>query len=169
MNNKGQLTKGYKHHKVDTHCKSGHAFTEENTYTSPGTTKRHCKTCRSENSKKCNVVNKERIAETRRARRRLRPDCTPAQRREKNLHYIGWTTELFDKRFEEQGGKCSICKKILTMEAKASGSRACADHEHSVPPKPRGILCGNCNLGIGNLQDDPVIMQAAIEYVRKFT
>lgn len=43
-----------------------------------------------------------------------------------------------------------------------------ADHEHTNPPIPRGILCGNCNLGIGNLQDNPEIMLAAIAYVRKW-
>ena len=169
MNTEGQTTRGYKHRKIATHCKNGHEFTAENTYIVPKTGIRHCITCRSERDKKAKTVNKERIAETRRARRRLRPDYTPEQRREKNLHYIGWTTELFDERFEEQNGKCAICKKTLTMEKKISGSRACADHEHSTPPKPRGILCANCNLGIGNLQDDPVIMQAAIEYVSKFT
>jgi hypothetical protein len=55
------------------------------------------------------------------------------------------------------------------MEKKISGSRACADHEHTKPPKPRGILCTNCNLGIGNLQENVEIMEAAIAYVKKYT
>ena len=168
MNAKGQTTKGYKHHKIDTHCKNGHEFTEENTYTPPGTTKRSCITCRSENSKKCNVVNKDQIKKTRQARRKLRPDCTPEQRRERNLKHHGWTTDKFNEKVVEQKGRCAICKKVLTFEDKISGSRACADHLHTNPPKPRGVLCTNCNLGIGNLQENYKIMEAAIAYVKKY-
>lgn len=154
--------------KRQSHCNKGHEFTEDNTYVYPSTGRRTCKICMNETHKTVSIKNKDRILELKRARRKLRPDCTPEQRREKNLNHIGWNTELFNQKLEEQEGKCAICKKLLTMEKKISGSRACADHEHSDPPKPRGILCVNCNLGIGNLQDDPVIMQAAIEYIRKF-
>jgi len=123
--------------------------------------------CRRENSKKCNSINKDQIKKTRQARRKLRPECTPEQRRERNLNYIGWTTEKFNKAVTEQKGKCAICKKVLTFEDKITGSRACADHLHTKPPKPRGVLCTNCNLGIGNLQENYEIMEAAIAYVKK--
>jgi len=166
MNVKGQITKGYKHRKVATHCKYGHEFTEENTYTPPNTTKRCCVTCRRRIVEEYNIRNKDKKnAKRRRWRKEFE---TSEMKRENNLRWIGWSTEMFNSVFEEQNGLCAICKKALTMEKKISGSRACADHEHIKPPKPRGILCANCNLGIGNLQDDPVIMQAALEYIRKF-
>jgi len=79
---------------------------------------------------------------------------------------IGWTSEAFEFAMKEQNGRCSICDRVLTFDG--SKSTACADHEHSVPPKPRGILCGQCNLGIGNLQDNPEVMRAAIAYVEKY-
>jgi hypothetical protein len=34
------------HHRSKTHCAQGHEYTPENTYIRPGTTHRHCRTCR---------------------------------------------------------------------------------------------------------------------------
>lgn len=148
-----------------TRCKHGHEYTEKNLYTHNG--KRHCRICRCARVKESYARNRERVRTRKQARRKLRPDLTPEQRRRANLRYIGWTPETFAAAVQEQKGLCDICKKVLTFENKISGSRACADHEHSKPPKPRGVLCINCNLGIGNLQDNPAIMQAAIAYVTK--
>ena len=150
-----------------THCKNGHKFTEENIYTPPGTNKRVCRKCRTNAVEEYN--RKHRLEKN--ARRRLWRATvqTKAMRRKDNLRNIGWTPELFSKRLKEQKGKCAVCKKKLTFENRISGSRACADHEHVKPPVPRGVLCANCNLGIGNLQDDPKILRSAIKYLGKFT
>jgi hypothetical protein len=86
--------------------------------------------------------------------------------RRRNLKKQGWTPEAFDSSVVDQGGRCSICSKVLTF-GKRGNSMACADHDHN-NKRPRGILCGNCNLGIGNLKENPEIMLAAIAYVRKW-
>jgi len=149
-----------------THCMKGHEYTPENTkYDARGV--RQCKECNAARAR-ARYKKDPTIREKHQARRALKPDVTPEQRRESNLNYIGWTTDEFNKVFAEQEGKCDICKKELTLEKKISNTRACADHEHVKPPKRRGILCANCNLGIGNLKDDPEIMLAAIAYVRKW-
>jgi len=151
-----------------THCGKGHEFTEDNTALDCRG-HRQCKTCNADNAVRRYREDPERYKTAHQARRALHPEITPEQRREKNLNYIGWTTELFNKTMEDQSGLCAICRKVLTMEKKISSSRACADHEYSKPPKPRGILCANCNLGIGNLQENIEIMEAAIAYVKKYT
>lgn len=156
--------KGWKHKNPKTHCKYGHEFTEENTYTPPGTKKRCCRICRLNSTSKYVENNRETVNRNKRSRRST---VTKEQRRKENLRQIGWTVEIFNVQLETQEGKCAICKKALTFEDKITGSRACADHLHTKPPKPRGILCTNCNLGIGNLQENYEIMEAAIAYVKK--
>jgi len=163
--------RGNRVNREKTHCKQGHEFTPENTYTPPGTTKRVCRTCRTEISKQSHRRNAEERNRRHRERRhngQRPPSDTVEGRRRSNLQQIGWTPELFSEKVMEQQGLCGICNKTLTFEKRISGSRACADHAHSEPPKPRGVLCANCNLGIGNLQDNKVIMQAAIAYIEKY-
>ena len=126
-----------------THCKNGHEFTEANTYFYPcgSKRKRACRICKSD----------------------------PQDKRKQHLRILGWTPEMFDGSLKEQDQKCAICGVELTPTVgKRNGKMACADHKHTTPPIPRGILCSHCNIGIGNLMDDPKIMRAAAEYVEKF-
>lgn len=52
---------------------------------------------------------------------------------------------------------CQICK---------SSTDLCIDHNHSTK-KVRGILCRQCNKGLGNLKDDAAILEAAVRYLRE--
>lgn len=61
-----------------------------------------------------------------------------------------------------QGGACAICQ---TPPEDPRGYRMHVDHCHSTG-QVRGILCGPCNRGIGNLDDDPERCIAAAEYLR---
>ena len=55
------------------------------------------------------------------------------------------------------GAACDICG--------AQHLRLCLDHDHASEAK-RGFLCAPCNKGIGMLQDNPIILEKAIEYLR---
>jgi hypothetical protein len=72
---------------------------------------------------------------------------------------FGVTIEEYEKLLESVGGKCEICGAINSD----NGHRLGIDHDHETG-KIRGILCKACNVGIARLQDDPYIMQKAIEY-----
>jgi len=155
---KGRLKNNKNQNSGKTHCVRGHEFDEENT-----TYKGEHRTCR-----ECNRTD---------ARERSRSDMKDPIRREKlrakrrkgQLKRVGWTPERFDTCWEEQEGKCEICKRVVSREIESHHTdKAYADHKHVEPPKPRGILCINCNLGLGNFQDDPELMQAAIAYVKKY-
>lgn len=74
-------------------------------------------------------------------------------------HY-GLTIEQVE---EMAKGGCAICGTLLW-----NGPRKVpqVDHDH-VTGKVRGILCSDCNTGIGKLRDDPAILRAAIRYLRR--
>ena len=66
---------------------------------------------------------------------------------------------------EEQGGTCMICNKAGDIRKKDSRPIALAvDHNHETG-KIRGLLCLNCNSGIGKLGDSTDILRKAIEYL----
>jgi hypothetical protein len=53
---------------------------------------------------------------------------------------------------------CQICGK--------GSDKICIDHNH-INGKVRGLLCNNCNSGIGFLRDDVKILKSAISYLSK--
>ena len=70
----------------------------------------------------------------------------------------------------EQANQAGLnCMEVSKEIESHHTDKAYADHEHIEPPNPRGILCVNCNLGLGNFQDSPELMQAAIAYVKKYS
>jgi hypothetical protein len=95
----------------------------------------------------------------------------PRRFREKNWKRLGMDLKYADfaKRFEEQGGKCAVCKKdlILGSKAEAGTKQACADHDHHTG-KFRGVLCYGCNNGVVNgLERDRSLVISAIEYLSR--
>lgn len=69
----------------------------------------------------------------------------------------GITVEEYDEKFAAQGGLCAIC-------GLASAVRLCVDHRHS-DGVVRGLLCKDCNVGIGLLKDSPANLESAIRYL----
>jgi len=57
-------------------------------------------------------------------------------------------------------GKCEICKTPFADLKKAPA----IDHDHETK-KVRGLLCQECNLGLGKFCDDPVRVKRALEYL----
>ena len=88
--------------------------------------------------------------------------------RKQGLRIQGWTVEAYDAVLLAQDGLCAICKVKLTSGNRADPNKAAADHEHTEPPKPRGILCSLCNSGLGFFKDLPHLLEAAAEYLRKY-
>ena len=75
---------------------------------------------------------------------------------------FGLTPEQFDSMVETQGGRCAICG---TDEPGGKKTRFSIDHDHETG-KVRGLLCNNCNVGIGRLKEDPFIFESAMVYLR---
>ena len=93
------------------------------------------------------------------------PEYEVSKRRiawERQLRKHGWTPEMYEEKSQEQEGKCAICRQPV------EGRRLDADHEHTVPPVPRGLLCNKHNQMIGFSGDSIPILEAAIEYLKVY-
>jgi hypothetical protein len=72
----------------------------------------------------------------------------------------GLTIDQYEQILARQNYKCAICK--VSNPKGRNGFNV--DHCHETS-KIRGLLCSNCNIGIGNLQHDPDILRAALKYL----
>jgi hypothetical protein len=64
-----------------------------------------------------------------------------------------------DVMLAEQGGLCAICRHMPAVHV---------DHDHATGAV-RALLCFNCNGGLGQFKDDPVVLRTAVDYVRFHT
>lgn len=71
----------------------------------------------------------------------------------------GLTVEEYNQMFVDQNGVCAICKK-----SPVNNRRLCVDHNHETG-KIRGLLCDNCNLMLGNADDNINTLTNAIDYL----
>ena len=77
------------------------------------------------------------------------------------------SADEYDALLEEQGGRCAICRREPGVASLA------VYHDHACCPGKgkscgkciRGLLCEDCNRGIGMLNDDVQILGAAIRYL----
>lgn len=75
------------------------------------------------------------------------------------------TPERVEQIRAAQGGVCAICGGVETHIYKSGKLRDLSvDHDH-VSGAVRGLLCVNCNRGIGYLKDSPALLRAAAEYI----
>jgi hypothetical protein len=86
----------------------------------------------------------------------------------------------FDKRFRKYGitytefkeleikqeYRCAICGVVPTRASNRLHDGFHIDHCH-VSGRVRGLLCSNCNTGIGMLKDSETILQSAIKYLHQ--
>lgn len=87
------------------------------------------------------------------------------QRKYNLKRYYGITKEQYDKMFMEQNGLCKICNKPeTTIDGKTKKLKTMSvDHCHDTN-KIRGILCNNCNQGLGKFKHNPILLRQAALY-----
>lgn len=80
----------------------------------------------------------------------------------------GITIDDYDRMLAEQDGHCAICP---TGPNSARNPRAYLDVDHyggkGKNAVVRGLLCNACNMGIGKLDHDIDLLEAATAYLRK--
>ena len=100
----------------------------------------------------------------------LRPTCKECRKAEpykpqvqlnrylKSTYNI--TLQQYDEMLSAQGNVCAICGSNYPGHC----GRFCVDHNHKTG-EVRGLLCNQCNIGIGALQDNPDILLKAAQYL----
>ena len=73
------------------------------------------------------------------------------------------TLEEYEALLSAQGGGCAICG--IAQGTGRSGVLH-VDHDHTTG-KVRGLLCHNCNKGIGCLQDNPDLLRSGVRYLER--
>lgn len=81
----------------------------------------------------------------------------------------GITEAEYRSLFDAQAGKCAICAFQLSPQMRGFGKGthmgiACIDHCHD-SKSVRGLLCQQCNIGIGAFKDRSELLMAAIAYL----
>lgn len=74
----------------------------------------------------------------------------------------GITPEQYDAMLSAQNNVCAIC---LEPEKRA-GKQLCVDHCHNTGIV-RGLLCSRCNVCLGQLEENQVLLTALINYITK--
>jgi hypothetical protein len=80
----------------------------------------------------------------------------------RNRHLVnkyGITLEEYEVMLKKQNGVCYICK------GKPEDKNMAVDHCHDTG-KVRGILCENCNRGIGMFKHNVTLLKSAINYLQ---
>lgn len=127
-------------------CGTCQAFVDEDLFgwdTSRNQPKRTCRPCIAEQAKAYRRRHRERINKAKTAKK------------------FGLTIEQWDALYEEQGGRCTLCGN-----GRGNYHELSVDHDHDTG-KIRGLLCGPCNMGIGQLRDDPELLERAAMYIRE--
>jgi hypothetical protein len=78
----------------------------------------------------------------------------------------GITLEQYNELLSSQNHKCAICNIDNNGKYRNKPRAFAVDHCHSTG-KIRGLLCSDCNTGIGLLKDNVNFLESAIKYLNK--
>ena len=81
----------------------------------------------------------------------------------------GITAPQVDNMLKDNLGKCKICSMNIFFGTSGNQSglkkhSAVVDHCHTTG-KVRGVICWDCNKGLGNFRDDITRLKGAIKYL----
>lgn len=108
--------------------------------------------------------NRETILRRRKEYRAKKKSENPNWRKVQEMAYITKKSfedveTWFNKQWMKQQAQCAICGKVFSDDD-------CIDHNHETL-ELRGLLCSNCNVGIGMLGDNPDTLNKASNYLLK--
>ena len=100
-------------------------------------------------------------------RKEIFPDEHPLWSRRRTVEKYGLSFDDYVRMYENQSGKCKICGSEIALFMVEGGPEiANVDHDHDTG-NVRGLLCRNCNHGLGNFKDSEENLLSAIKYLSK--
>lgn len=115
-----------------------------------------CKDCGAKAAAVYRNSNKKNIAKSQQAYRKV--NKVKLQEKDKKKHLLSkynLTLDAWNNLLLSQNGGCAICSKTTHLQV---------DHDHATG-RIRGLLCGNCNRGLGLFGDDVVALAKALSYL----
>lgn len=130
-------------------------------------------------TRNCQCVQCERDSARVFMRARRAADPVRVRRQEiaaKLRKHFGLTEAQYAEMFSAQNGRCAVCtgKLISRLDdsrpfdkgtGRVPNAVGRVDHDHATG-KIRGLLCSNCNQGLGKFRDNPTILLKAVGYLR---
>jgi diketogulonate reductase-like aldo/keto reductase len=82
-----------------------------------------------------------------------------------NLKRYGLTYDEYWHMAATQGNMCAVCKKVETVQVKGKVARLGVDHNHTTGTV-RKLLCARCNTVIGLVEEDVLLLESMVAYIR---
>jgi len=108
----------------------------------------------------------------------LTDECRPCKKKMARTQHVlrtyGVTQEQYDALYAAQEGVCAICGSdgramVADNDLRGRAPRHMpllfVDHDHATNTT-RGLLCNDCNIGLGMFRDNPIILRTAIAYLK---
>jgi Recombination endonuclease VII len=168
--------------RLKTRCPQGHPYTEENSYVYENA--RHCKTCLRLRARERRTGGPRRgtfnASKTHcpqghgytpdntywyKNRRHCRA-CVRSQVRRRELRKFGLTWEAYEALLLFQQERCGSCREPFSTTPQVDHDHQCCNGNYSCGKCVRGLLCPNCNSGLGRFEDSTERLQAAIDYLK---
>ena len=108
--------------------------------------------------------NPDRLEKLRGWQKRYREENRKALSDGERKRKFGITPDRYAEIFKSQNGVCAICNQPETATRLDKVKALSVDHCHKTGAI-RGLLCSDCNTGIGKLKDDPKVLLSAIRYL----
>lgn len=91
----------------------------------------------------------------------------PDRNRHNQLKAIhGISLNDYNSMLEKQNNVCNICFNVeVSVSRYKTVKRLAVDHDH-ITGEIRGLLCHNCNLGLGNFKDNIQYLINAVDYLK---
>lgn len=119
-----------------------------------------CKECWKERSLEYYYAHKDRYKEN---KKRYYLDKKDYHREDRFKRAYGISLDEYNIFLENQGGVCAICGQ---PEKDSKKTYLSVDHDHETG-KVRGLLCSDCNRGLGSFKDSPDLLDKAKAYLGK--